>query len=102
MIRMTNPAKWLAHRLPLVLLLFILALWRAERGVAEIQGRTREPSELLRLTSESAGAGWTLTFLGREAFIPPDTVEAWRETADAWRLRAWEQLEHIKDALPSQ
>lgn len=97
---MTNPAKWLVRKLPLLLLLFILALWRAEQGVAEIQGRTRAPSELLHLSRDASGDGWALTFLGREAFISPEAVHAWSETAETWRLRALEQLEHIKEALP--
>ncbi|HYF80692.1 MAG TPA: hypothetical protein VD973_26580 [Symbiobacteriaceae bacterium] len=102
MMPMTHPAKWLARKLPLLLLLFMLALWRAERGVAEVQGRTRAPSELLHLARDSSSEGWALTFLGRETFIAPETVQAWNETAATWRLRALEQLDRIKEALPSQ
>lgn len=95
-----HPAKALVRKFPLLILLFALALWRAERGVAEIQGRTRAPSELLHLSRDSAGDGWALTFLGREALISAEAVQAWTDTAEIWRLRALEQVEQIKEALP--
>jgi hypothetical protein len=99
---MTHPTKWLTRKVPLLVLLFLLALWRAEQGVAEIQGRTRAPSELFHLSRASAGGGWTLTFLGRETFVAPEAVQAWRDTAQSWRMRALEQVDRIKEALPSQ
>jgi hypothetical protein len=85
-----NPAKALTRRFPLLLLLFILAIWRAERGVAEIQGHARAPSQFLRISRESGSEDWVLTFLGRDTRI----------SSEIWRQKALEQLNHVKEALP--
>lgn len=63
------PARtWVARRLAVLLLLVFAALLRAERGVAELQGRTGEPTRILRLAPASTGE-WRYAFLGREGQV---------------------------------
>lgn len=87
---MRNPARTLARKLPWLALLFALALLRAERGVAEVQGRTGGPSRILHLEPGREPGEWTLSVMGHEAQLP----------YEEWRLQALEQLERIKTALP--
>lgn len=50
-----TPARLFRRRLALLLLVVCLGLLRAERGVAELRGRTNEPG-LLMLLVQSRGA----------------------------------------------
>lgn len=59
----------LSRRLALLLLLVLLGFWRAEQGVAELQGRQGEPSRVFRLIPEGDGY-WSYALLGLEGRLP--------------------------------
>lgn len=98
----------------MVALLFALALLRAERGTAELQGRAGEPSRVLRLVPDVAGQGWTYALAGMEGWIPTRTVlydsegpllsaatlTGWQEAVLTLGSRLLQQAEQTKEALP--
>ena len=107
--RVETSAKVLARRLGLLAILFVLALLRAEQGVAELKGTTGEPSRLLHLAPAPGGEGWDLSLLGHEVtvasrlvlidgdgpLVPSEAVAALATTAEAWRqraLEAWQEM----------
>jgi hypothetical protein len=91
---MTDPANLLRKRLPLIFLLTALAMLRAERGTAEVQGRTGAPSRLFHVAP--AAGGWRLSLLGYDTRLPSSLPAV----ADHWRDRARDTLADMKKALP--
>gem|GEM_PF-6404526 len=92
--------KTLLRRLPWLMLLVVLALLRAERGVAEVQGATAQPGRLLHLAPEPDGEGWALSLLGHQSSLQSRLVLLdsggpllSRETISAW-------VAQMKQALP--
>lgn len=61
------------RRLVLIILIFLVALLRAERGVAELQGRAGEPSRLFRLVPEGDGR-WVVSLLGLQRSLQTRVV----------------------------
>lgn len=65
--------KGLARRLAVIGLLMLMALWRAERGVAELQGGSSGASRLFHL-SPGADGRWHYSLLGHEGALDPRLV----------------------------
>jgi len=88
-------ARKLYRRLPLLLLLVLAALLRAEQGVEEVQGRSGQPSRLFRLVQGRDGDYWTYSVLGHEGRVSTRAVLV---DTDGPLLADW--LRHIRKALP--
>lgn len=95
---MTDPAKLLRKRLPVILLLAAVALLRAERGTAELQGRAGAPSRLFHLAPEAGG--WKISLLGYDSRVPEHFTARPRAVVAAWRERARDTFEQMEKALP--
>lgn len=63
----------LSRRLALLFLLVLLGFWRAEQGVAELQGRQGEPSRVFRLVPGGDGY-WSYAILGLEGRVPGEIL----------------------------
>lgn len=55
------------------MLLVVLALVRAEQGVAELQGRSRTRSQIFHLAPATDGT-WSFSLVGLQGRIPSDLV----------------------------
>jgi hypothetical protein len=82
-------AKSFARWFLVLTLLLSIALLRAERGVAEMQGRQGEPSRMFRLVPQPNG-DWTVTVIGLDRRIP----------AQRLMFTARSYAERISKALP--
>jgi hypothetical protein len=84
----------LGRRLVPIFLLMVLALIRADRGMAELQGHAAEPSRLFHVAPAPDGS-WDLTVMGFDRRIPRAA-----EVLTRTRSQASLYLEHIMRALP--
>jgi hypothetical protein len=64
-----NLGQSFGRRLLIIGLLAVLGLMRAERGVAELEGRTDQPSQLFRLEPNHDSDTWTIVLFGRETQV---------------------------------
>jgi hypothetical protein len=102
-------AKALSRWLAILSVLVLVALLRAERGVAELQGRNEAPGRILWLSPEQGGT-WAFSLLGLEGRVPArvvllDSGRPLLDGAAVWRpgplgQRAFTWVERIQKALP--
>lgn len=82
MIRPVAPNR----RLLFLCILMLLGLLRAERGVAELQGRAGEPSRILYIRSDRNGT-WDISLLGIRRSFRADVV-IWQQERPLLQLPA--------------
>lgn len=93
---MKHPSKWLARKLPLVVVLAVLALLRAEQGVQEMKGTADSPSRILHVAPDPGSQIWSLTLVGHQIRIPSPTALA---ESEELRNLGQEVYSRIKNAL---
>lgn len=90
----------IGRRILLVVVLAALALYRAEQGVAEVRGRSGEPSRMFRLSRDEGADLWSVAFLGHQAVVPASFLVYDRPGPLLTRADLQAFWQKLKQALP--